>query len=242
MDQSLLFPLHTGLFGVPGIIGSLRARPIPPQLDAPGVQGELRPGLRGALSGALVGWFPGISSTTGVIVASALSKDDAGGMNGSHRFLTMVSAVGTSSTVLGLLALSIAFKGRSGAMLAAKEVLGPDGASLLSFPSPWFPLLLMSVLVTSAVSFFLVLRLGRGMARLAAGADLRRLNQAILVLVVTLVTLFCGLPGLIVLAAATFLGTLPPKLGVSRVHLTGCLLLPTALYFLGLKTPLLAVF
>ncbi len=234
MDQSILFPLLTGLFGLPGIIGSLRPSTIPPQLEPSEVQGELRSGLRGALSGALVGWFPGISSTTGVIIASAFSRRGEDDPAGSRRFLTMVAAVGTSSTVLGLLALSIAYKGRSGAMLAAKEVLGPDGASLLSLPSPWFPLLLAAVLLAAAVSYFLALRTGRRLARRAAGADLSSLNKAILVLILALVTVFCGLPGLVVLATATLLGSLPPRLGVSRVHLTGCLLVPAALYFLGL--------
>ncbi len=241
MDQSILFPLLTGLFGLPGIISSLRSSTIPPQLEPSAFQGELGPGLRGALSGALVGWFPGISSTTGVIIASAFSRDREDQLAGSRRYLAMVSAVGTSSTVLGLLALSIAYKGRSGAMLAAKEVLGPEGVSLLSLPSPWFPLLLAAALLSAAVSYLLALRLGRRLARLAAGADLGPLNKVILILIVLLVAVFCGLPGLLVLVVATFLGFLPPRLGVSRVHLTGCLLLPTALYFLGLEAGLLSV-
>jgi TctA family transporter len=240
MDQSLLFPLLTGLFGIPGILGSLHASTIPPQLEPSEAPSELASGLRGALSGALVGWFPGISSTTGVIIASAFSRngDDR---SGSHRFLTMTAAVGTSSTVLGLLALSIAYEGRSGAMLAAKAVLGPEGASLLSLPSPWFPLLLAAVLLAAVISYLLALRTGRFLARRAAGANLAGLNRAILVLIIALVTVFCGLPGLVVLIMATGLGSLPPRLGVSRVHLTGCLLVPTALYFLGLKAAFLAM-
>jgi TctA family transporter len=241
MDQSILFPLLTGLFGLPGLIGSARGGSIPQQNTIPSSKEELNPGLRGALSGALVGWFPGISSTTGIIFSSALSRGDTDECDPS-RYLTMASAVGTSSIVLGLLALTIAYAGRSGAMLAAKEVLGPDGANELSFSSPWLALLLMSVVIASALSYVATLQIGKRMARKAGGADLRRLNRTITGSIIVLVMVFCGLPGLIVLALATFLGTLPPRLGVSRVHLTGCLLIPTALFYLGLKAPLLVMF
>ncbi len=241
MDQSILFPLLTGLFGLPSIIASLHSSSIPPQDREISGDNDLGSGIRGALSGALVGWFPGISSTTGVIIASALDRRRGSDERATRSYLTMVSAVGTSSTVLGLLALALAFKGRSGAMLAAKDVLGRSGAELIAPPSPWFPLLLVSVLVSAVVSYHLTIALGARFARQAAGADLRLLNRAILVLIVALVFAFCGLPGLLVLAIATFLGTLPPRLGVGRVHLVGCLLVPSALYFLGLKAALLSM-
>ncbi|MDW5563357.1 MAG: tripartite tricarboxylate transporter permease [Methanomassiliicoccus sp.] len=238
LGQSILFPLLTGLFGMPSILASLSRFSVPPQDREVKEDRDLAAGLRGAFSGALVGWFPGISSTTGVILASALGR---GRENDARRYLTMVSAVGTASTVLGLLALAVAFKGRSGAMLAAKEVLGPEGAGSVAPPSPWFPLLLVSVLVSAAVSYRFTLVLGRWFARAAGGADLRLLNRGILALLVALVVAFCGLPGLVVLGIATLLGSLPPRLGVGRVHLVGCLLVPSALFYLGLEASLLAV-
>lgn len=238
MGQSVLFPLLTGLFGMPAVLASARGSPIPPQEDTGEAPRDLRSGLLGALSGAVVGWFPGISSTTGVIMASPLVRDPD---SSSRRYLTMVSAVGTSSTILGLLALALAFKGRSGAMIAAKDVLGPDGAALLAPPSAWLPVLLLAALVSMGASYCLTLHLGRWLSRLAGGTDLRPLNRAVLLLMIALVTLFCGLPGLIVLATSTLLGLVPPRLGVARVHLTGCMLLPTTLYLSGLDAALLAV-
>ena len=237
--HTLLFPLLTGLFGMPTIISSLRGSTLPPQEEGRKVQDNLRSGILGALPGALVGWYPGISSTTGVIMASAFVRKGRG--DDARRYLTMVSAVGTSSTVLGLLALALAFKGRSGAMMAAKEVLGADGSLLLTPPSPWFPLLLLAVLVSVAASYRLTLHLGRWFARLAGGVDLRSLNRAVLLLLVVMSVLFCGLPGMVVLAVATLLGLVPPRLAIGRVHLTGSLLLPTALHVLDLDTAFLPV-
>lgn len=225
LDLSLMFPLLTGLFGVPTLLGSGR-RELPPQRE---VRSHPRTALStlGALAGAAVGWFPGITSTTGVVIASSLlprKGSDPGG------FIAMVSAVGTASAVFGLLALAVAYKGRSGALLAVKEVLGGD-----MLPFEHFPLLLLSVLVGCAVGNYVLLRLGAWFARSASTADVPRLNRAILVLLLGLVIVLTGLPGLLVLGASTLLGMVPPAVGVGRVHLTGCLLVPVLLFLLGVR-------
>jgi TctA family transporter len=46
-----------------------------------------------------------------------------------------------------------------------------------------------------------------------------------------------GIPGLLLLVAATLIGLIPPRIGTDRVHLTGCLLVPITLYFFGLELP-----
>ena len=46
-----------------------------------------------------------------------------------------------------------------------------------------------------------------------------------------------GIPGMLLLLAATLLGLVPPRIGTNRVHLTGCLLVPITLFFFGLDVP-----
>jgi putative membrane protein len=43
--------------------------------------------------------------------------------------------------------------------------------------------------------------------------------------------ILAGPGGLLLLFLSTLLGMVPVKVGVSRVHLTGCLLLPILLYY-----------
>jgi len=57
--------------------------------------------------------------------------------------------------------------------------------------------------------------------------------------VIVLALLFTGLSGLLLLAVAVLVGLLPPRIGIGRVHLTGSLLLPLILFFLGLRLPML---
>lgn len=230
LDLSLMFPLLTGLFGVPALLSSSKGS-IPEQ---DGVAGGpwVAPGVVGALAGVTVGWYPGITSTTGVILATSLrkrSRDDPA------RFITMASAVGTASAVFGVLALAVASKGRSGALLAVKEVMVTD------LGAEQFSMLLIAVLVGCAVGHAALVRLGRLFTRKVAKVNVPRLNRTLLIMLVVLVIAFTGLPGLIVLAVATVLGLVPPAMGIGRVYLTGCLLLPTMLGVFGLRDELLAL-
>ena len=239
LDQNVLFPLLTGLFGVPTLLLSLTPRPVPPQELQAVDSDHVVPALKGAVAGFVAGWLPGITSTTGTVMGSMLSNDRTEERDeGSRRFISMVSSVGTSAAVFSLMALAVEGKGRTGAMLAVKEVLGEEGMAALSpFPSAPLSLLLLSVLVSSLVGYLVTLRVGRFMARRLSGMDLRALNLSLLIFILALILVFNGLPGLILAFCAALLGLLPPLLGVSRVHLTGCLLLPLILFFFGLKEP-----
>jgi TctA family transporter len=55
------------------------------------------------------------------------------------------------------------------------------------------------------------------------------MGDAVLGLIVILVLLFTGPFGLAVLVVSAAVGRIPPALGVSRVCLTGCLMLPVVL-------------
>ncbi len=230
LNESILFPLLTGLFGIPTLLLASASHRTPKQELEARNEVDLASAAKGVLSGGIVGWFPGITSTTGTILGNFIPgkrRKDA-----SKRFITMVSSVGTSSTVFSLLALALADKGRSGAMLAVKDILHQESTSL-SFPSDAFSLLILSVLVASVLGYFFTIRLGQVFARRFSGADLSRLNGAIIILLLSLVTVFTGLTGLLVLGASTLIGLIPSKIGISRVHLSGCLLLPLLCYFLG---------
>ncbi|MFW5914502.1 MAG: tripartite tricarboxylate transporter permease, partial [Thermoplasmatota archaeon] len=228
LGDSELFPLLTGLFGLPTLLLSLGSGELPPQEEL-GVQEGSGPAVRGSAAGALVGWFPGITSTAGTVISTLLFREGSG----PARFITMVSSVGTSATVFSLVALSVLDRGRTGTMLAVKELIGQGGqAALSSQPSYHFAILLLCVLLSSLLAYHLTMVGGRAFLRLLRRFPLERMTKGIMILVVALVGLFTGLPGLIVLVPSTLLGLVPPRVGVSRVHLTGCLILPLVVYFL----------
>jgi TctA family transporter len=235
--QSLLFPLLSGLFAFPALLSAASSAPIPPQEAVSDERLPLVPALTGTFAGFLSGWMPGVTSTIGTVIGSCFVPRPKDEEQGTKEYILMLSAVGTSSVVFSLLALCIEGSGRSGAMLALKSAVGQEGlSSLSSFPSSWASLLLVAVLVASAIGYRATMWAGSLFSKKVAGRDMGRLNLIVILGLLALILVFNGLPGLLVAGVATLVGLLPPSLGVRRVHLTGCLLLPLVLFYLNLES------
>jgi len=240
-DASPLFPLLTGLFGLPVLIQALGGMKIPEQEMKPAEEVRMRDAIQGIAAGGFVGWFPGITSTSGAVIGSLLStRTDEDPLRSARRFITMVSAVGSSAAVFSLLALAVIRRGRTGAMLVVESVMGEDLA-LLSPPSIPFALLLLSALVGCVVGYRLTVLMGRTMARRVSNLNMRLLSILVSLLLLAMVLLLNGVSGLVVMSVSTLLGLIPASAGVSRVHLTGCLLIPLILFFSGLEPALIGL-
>jgi TctA family transporter len=237
LGQSLLFPLLSGLFAFPSLLSATSSKQIPAQDEAKGEDPTIGPALTGTFAGFLAGWMPGITSTIGTVIGSCFSTRPKDQEKGAKTYILMLSAVGTSSVVFSLLALCVEGSGRTGAMLALKQALGQgDLGALSSFPSASASLLLIAALVASAIGYRYTLWAGRVLSKRTAGRDLGGINRFVLLGLLGLILAFNGLPGLVVVAVAALVGSLPPRLGVRRVHLTGCLLVPLILFYLGLES------
>jgi len=220
MEGNMLMPLFTGLFGLPLLIGSSRGR-MPEQNPEAGEPPSVIGALKGSLMGGLVGWLPGVTATAGAVLTTMLPRSKE---NGPEGFIAMVSSVATAAAVLGLGTLLLLGKGRSGTLLAMQETMP-------SLAVEYVPALLLCVLSSSLLSYWLTMKLGWRLLRKAQGRDLTKLNQAALIGMIALSFLLAGPGGLVLLTLSTILGMVPSKLGVSRVHLTGCLLLPILIYY-----------
>jgi putative membrane protein len=231
MAQSMLFPLLTGLFGFPSLLLSVRSGPLPPQMEGAEDLPPARVGVMGALAGLIAGWLPGITSTSATVVTAPLAnRNEGSGTDGTRRFLVSVSAVGTSAVVFSVLAFAMLGKVRSGSMAAVGQLLqgGPSlGGGML-------PLFLLSVLVGSAVGYFAMLCISARIVHRLGGMRLGGVNRLLLVALVVMVAFFTGVPGVLVLVAATLVGLIPPRIGIGRVQLTGCLLVPITIALLGI--------
>jgi len=139
-----------------------------------------------------------------------------------------VSAINTTHAVANFVALFVILRTRSGAAKAAQNILG-DG--LVPWTAAWPPpeqlaMMLAAVLVSSVLAYFMTLRLGRFFASNFHRVPYRWLVGSVCLLLEVLVLIFSGPLGLGIMAMATFLGYIPPTVGVRRVHLIGCLIMP----------------
>lgn len=217
-EGTLLFPLLTGLFGVPPLLASARSGSFPEQRDRPKSPVGPLPGLKGVLTGCIAGWFPGITATAGAALSAGVSREDS-----PENFISLVASIGTVTSVFSLVTLSVTGSGRSGTSAVVKEIMQ---GGLEGFCSGGFMLILVAVCLASVLGYAMTIAAGRGISKLTMGLDPRKTNMGALILISSLALIMTGTCGLAVLATAALLGLVPQSEGSGRIPLTGCLIVP----------------
>ena len=229
---TLIFPMLTGLFGMPALLQSLSNPVIQEQTDDEEYPVGPIPGIKGVLTGLLTGWFPGITSTTGAILSDTVTPERS-----PEGFISMIASIGTSASIIMLVTMSLTGKGRSGTMIIIGDILGD---SVIGALNECFLLLLLTAAFAAFLGYHSTILCGRIMSRIINRVDTLLLNRICIILMISLVLLMTGPYGLLVLAIATLMGFLPVRIGISRVYLTGCLLIPALLSSLFLRDALLS--
>jgi putative membrane protein len=241
-EPSSLLPLLSGLFGSSQLIISLMSdAAIPVQLRS---RLELdrkrifRGIIVGGVSGSIVAWLPGISSSIATVLARMFvrqdfSKDqyrrnsDEELLSSAKEFIVSVSGVNTCNAIFGLIALAAIGKSRNGAMVVVNELLG--GVSL---DAPTIVLFFCAIVLTAIMSYFSTIYLGDRVHLWLRSIDYPVVCYSVIAVLTLLVILFTGLFGLVIFAIATPIGMLPTFLKIRKSHAMGVILLPVILYFL----------
>ena len=92
--------------------------------------------------------------------------------------------------------------------------------------------MLLAALIAALVSVPLALFFGKLFARYCSKLNYTMLVRGVIIFLLIMIFLFSGILGLAILAVATLVGMIPPLIGVKRVHLMGCLIVPIILFFL----------
>ena len=224
---TMLLPLLSGLFGAPALIMSLNAgSKIPLQYQTSiSLSGSdiMKGALTGAAAGALVSWFPAVSTGVATTITGLLSKksdwDD-------KRYLVSVSGVNTANAIFSLVALYVIAHPRSGAVAAAQTILG----GTIDFNV--FMLFVVAICATGVLSYVVTLAAGGSAASIFSKIDYQLLNRSVLVFLAAMCFVLTGFLGLIIFAISSMIGMAPHILGVRKTCLMGVLLVPCIMYFL----------
>jgi putative membrane protein len=214
----VLAPLFGGLFGAPVLLDALEGGGVPEQADAKLAIPPIDLGISaaaGGLSGAAVGYLPGVSAG----VAATVSLPAVPARSDLRGFVVATSGANSSTAIFALFALVALGSPRSGVLVAVDDAGTPLALTVL----------LPAVIVAAAVGFVLVGLLGDAAFRTVSRLDQRRLAAAVLGLLVVLSALFAGLAGIAVFVLATLVGLIAVRIGARRVYLMGVLLGPLAI-------------
>lgn len=228
VPTTALLPLLSGLFGAPALLDSLRAaRPVPEQHPA-------RPGLRlhrlaaatGIAATSLTCLLPGLTSSV-TLAATRWSEDRNG-----HGFLSAQAAVAGAHLVFSFGLLWLAAKARTGLAVAVTTLWPATPWVSGPAPPPVGPVL-AAVLFGAGLGAAAACVLDRGAALWLPRVG-RIASATALAFGTLLVLALSGPLGLLLFAVAATVGLVPARLGVARLHLTACLLVPVLAFHLGL--------
>ena len=187
--------------------------------------------------GVLVGWIPGLTSGSSATLCSSVLRqpaEEASDVEGSMRFIWLYSAISTAGAVLSVGALFTILRSRSGVMDAVTRFIPPEpvSASVSDMLAP--AAILLSMVLSALLSCIVMVRMRETLCR-RVGMLLcsRSLAIGAVLFICSLVAALTGLRGVFLLATACSLGVMPPLIGVRRIHLMGCLLVPISLMFIS---------
>lgn len=222
-------PAFVGLFAVPWIIQNVRSQIEMPEqhitstIDAtPGLL--LRGTLAGALGGLFAAFFPVVTGGIGGFIAghATAQRDD-------RLFLISQGASKAVYYIGGLL------------LFFVPQLHLTRGGMAWMLSSLWtshtprdYYIAVAAVVLTGALSFFLLLWMSRIAIRLVNRIHYRQISLGTLIVVLLVVVGMTGWSGLLVCAVATGIGLIPVLWGSRRTNCMGVLLLPVALNMVGI--------
>ncbi len=224
-----LLPLLTGLFGVSGLIVSLKSKVQIPKQKVKRLR-EIKLSKKdfwsstfaGAFSSAICSFFPGIGSGHAAVIGSELS----GSVRENQRsFLFLVGMISTVMMALSFVTIYVIGKTRSGAAVAILELLGEMNVSDLV-------VVIFVVMVSGVLAFFIGLQLTKIFSVRISNINYQKLSVFVIVLLVVVNLFLTNVLGLLTLVIASALGVFCIQSGVRRIQLMGVLLVPTILYYL----------
>jgi putative membrane protein len=233
LPAPVLFPALAGLFGMPTLLNSLFIKPnIPEQKIEPLILNQIEKKssvvsiLTGSFAGIFVSLIPGLTTATGTVLAMTAREKSS-----TEQTIVTLAAVNTAASFFVIVVLFVLLKARSGVTIAINSLLPAVAWTDLPMPST-LAYLLMFLVLSGCISYFSTLYLARLFAQKFSRIPYTALVAFTVLFIMTLVILFTGALGIVILLAATSIGFLPIYWGVRRSQCMGVLLIPIILYFL----------
>jgi putative membrane protein len=225
LKESLL-PLLTGLFGASSLIVSIKQKTkIPKQkVDKiihiiPNKKSFGKAITASLLASPFTAFLPGLGSSQAAVIGKYIIKD-----LDEREFLFLIGAINIIVMGLSFITLYTIQKTRTGASVAVSKLI-PN----LTFSNI---IIILSVIILSGIcAFFISVNISKIISNKIHTIKYTRLSYIILGILVFFVFIFSGPLGFLVFIVSTSLGITTILLGIKRMYLMGCLLVPTILFY-----------
>ncbi len=228
-----LLPLFTGLFGASNLIISIKNKiKVPKQRITKLKNIRLRKksiakaSFASIIAAPFTAFLPGLGASQAAVIGSEVTGD-----LDQREFLFLLGAINTIVMGLSFITLYSIQKTRTGAAVAVSKLI-PELTLINLF------YLITTIFIAGIISFFIAIFLSKLATKNIHKFNYSKLSISILIILTILVILFSdmfnilgGFTGLLIFITGAALGIATILLGIRRMHLMGCLLLPTILFY-----------
>jgi len=225
-----LLPMLTGLFGISTLIISIKQKThIPPQFTPKLKQIHLpkKTLVNGTIASIIASPFtaflPGLGASQAAVIGSQIIEKK-GGLE-EREFLFLLGAINTIVMGLSFITLYSIQRTRTGAAVAISKLL-PELTLTNIFT------ILAVVIISGIVAFILAVNISKLTAKYINKIKYAKLSIIIITFLALLTLYFTGPLGLLVFTISASLGIFTILTKIRRMHLMGCLLVPTILFYL----------
>jgi putative membrane protein len=217
-----LFPLLTGLFGTSMLLFSINQKTvIPKQKMTYEKLGSIKKTIfSGMISSFLCSFMPGLGASQAAVLGNEISREKS-----EKNFLILLGIISVLVTALNFAAIYIINKPRSGTAIVVEKLITEVTLSHLA-------VFCLIMIIAGGISVFLSLFFAKIFAKNIHKINYTWLSAIILLILVALCINISGMLSLLVLIAATALGIFTISIGIKKMHLMGCLIVPVILYFI----------
>jgi len=226
--DSALFPLLTGLFGLPMLlIAIFQKTKLPEKFNYEEEKIERKNLLScisiGSLGGIVAGLLPGLGATQSTILTQqAFGKKEGDG----REFLVSIGAITTCDIVYSILALWLIHNPRSGIAVGVSKILEVGLKETLIFIS--------FILISAGIATFITLKMTKISLNFLRKINYQKLCLYTSIFLFILTVIFSGLVGILILIVSIAIGLIPNYLNIRRTYGMGCLIVPCILFFMGI--------
>ena len=231
--QQPLLPLLTGLFGASNLFISIKQKTkIPKQKISPlknirlSKKSITRASLASIIAAPFTAFLPGLGASQAALIGKQVTD-----IQDQREFLFLLGAINTLVMALSFITLYSINRTRTGAAVAISKLLP-------TITPPILLTILITIIITGILASIITIQLAKITAKNIHKIKYSKLSITILIILFLLTFFFSDftikgkLISLLIFATSTSLGIFTILIGTKRMHLMGCLLIPTILFYM----------
>ena len=229
-----LLPLLTGLFGASNLIISITNKTkIPPQkiINLSNIKlskkSIFKCSFASIISAPFTAFLPGLGSSQAALIGQQSFK-----IKDAREFLFLLGAINTIVMGLSFITLYSISKTRTGAAISISKLLPNLNLNELS-------LIVFTIIFSGIIAFQITILISKFISKNINKINYSKISIIILTTLFFIIVLFsdytlCGkLLALLIFLISTSLGIFTTLLGIRRMHLMGCLIIPTIIFYIN---------